>query len=205
MTAEPYLLSGRKSDLIRGNGVVSLLIKMEQQIGVVLYTPVLKTYGRIHGGTPSENHQKRILHTAPSAAGKQPCGPKTPSAVRQTRAGLFPAAAVTISICSTLCAYITEHMDQPISLEQMARHVSLSPYHFSRLFKRETGYTPHQYLVIVRINAAKYYLKSTNLSIKQITQRCGFSSESNFCAVFKRFTGHTPGAYRDDDSEPLST
>lgn len=96
-------------------------------------------------------------------------------------------------------------MDQPLSLEQMARQSSLSPYYFSRLFKEETGYTPHQYLVMVRINAAKYYLKSTNLSIKQITQRCGFSSQSNFCAVFRRFTGETPGVYRDDDSEALST
>ena len=109
------------------------------------------------------------------------------------------------NICSSLCAYITEHMDQPLSLEQMARQASLSPYYFSRLFKEETGYTSHQYLVMVRINAAKYYLKSTNLSIKQITQRCGFSSQSNFCAVFRRFTGETPGVYRDDDSEALST
>jgi len=79
----------------------------------------------------------------------------------------------------------------------------MSPYHFCRVFKQKTGFTPHQYLLNARVNAAKFFLKTTDLPNKSIIVRCGFNSESGFCTVFKRLTGRTPRQYRMNQKENL--
>lgn len=100
------------------------------------------------------------------------------------------------SITEELLSYITENIQQPLTLESLAKRAALSPFYFTRLFKKETGYTPHEYLVTARVNAAKFYLKTTMLPVKEITFLCGFSSESSFCTTFKRVVGTTPVTYR---------
>ena len=97
-------------------------------------------------------------------------------------------------------AYITEHLQEELSLEQLARQASLSPFYFSRLFKKETGYSPHEYVIQARVTAAKYFLQSARLSQKDICYSCGFSSESSFCTTFKKSTGLTPSQYRKNVS-----
>lgn len=96
-----------------------------------------------------------------------------------------------------LLSYITEHIDQPLSLDMLAQRVSLSPFYFSRLFKQETGYTLRDFLIRTRVNTAKFYLKTTTLSLKEIAYRCGYSSDSTFCTTFKQVTGSTPLGYRN--------
>ena len=54
--------------------------------------------------------------------------------------------------------YLTENFDKKISLEEMADMAGLSPYHFNRKYKKETGVTPYQFLLSTRISAAKYSL-----------------------------------------------
>lgn len=93
-------------------------------------------------------------------------------------------------------AYITDHLQEELSLDQLARLASLSPFYFSRLFKKETGFSPHAYVIEARVNAAKYFLQSARLSQKDICYSCGFSSESSFCTTFKKVTGLTPSQYR---------
>ncbi len=93
-------------------------------------------------------------------------------------------------------SFINENIEQDLSLELLANQVSLSPYYFTRIFKTETGFTPHQYVLYTRINHAKFLLKNTELSIKQICFMCGFSCESNFCTAFKKWTNITPTNYR---------
>ena len=100
------------------------------------------------------------------------------------------------SVSEELLSYIAENLEQPLTLTDLARRASLSPYHFTRQFKKETGYTPHEYIIFARVNAAKYYLKTTSLPAKAITHKCGFSSEAAFCTTFKRVVGVTPLEYR---------
>lgn len=95
-------------------------------------------------------------------------------------------------------SYLTAHLEETIRLEELSQRVSLSPFYFSRLFKRETGYSPHEYLVRARMDRARYLLKSTSLTVKEIAFSTGFSSECGFCTTFKKWCGSTPSQYRND-------
>mgnify|MGYP005754516239 CR=1 FL=1 len=97
----------------------------------------------------------------------------------------------------TAMEYIEENFKEDLALEKIAALVSLSPYHFSRMFKQETGFSPHEYVLTVRIDAAKTLLKTTGLSIKEITYAAGFHSEAHFVSTFKKRTRLTPTAFRN--------
>jgi AraC-like DNA-binding protein len=92
--------------------------------------------------------------------------------------------------------YLTENFSKKITLEEMADMAGLSPYHFNRKYKKETGVTPHQFLLSTRISAAKYSLSNSNMTISEIAISCGFIDESAFCYCFKKREGITPNEYR---------
>ncbi len=94
-------------------------------------------------------------------------------------------------------SYIGEHFAEDISINELAQVAGLSQYHFIRSFRKETGFTPHEYLINIRINTAKYLLKNSQLSIKDICYQAGFSCESVFCSTFKRQLKMTPTEYRN--------
>lgn len=98
--------------------------------------------------------------------------------------------------------YILEHFTENIPVEQLASMVGLSAYHFIRVFKLETGYTPHEYIVNRRMASARYLLKYTELTVKEICFNTGFSSESVFCNAFKKKHGLTPHQYRSSETLP---
>ncbi|EOQ35949.1 AraC family transcriptional regulator [Butyricicoccus pullicaecorum] len=92
--------------------------------------------------------------------------------------------------------YILDHLFEPLSVEDVASAVSLSASHFSRLFKARTGYSPHEYIVLRRIDEAKSLLHTTSLSVKQIAFRVGYHSEVNFISSFTAKTGMSPAVFR---------
>ncbi len=93
--------------------------------------------------------------------------------------------------------YIEENYRDPIQISDMAAYVSVSRYYFSRIFHKETGQTPCDYLTAVRINRAKEMLTEKILSVQEIAFQCGFVNASHFTRVFKAETGQTPAAFRN--------
>ena len=92
--------------------------------------------------------------------------------------------------------YIRDHLQQEITMKEMADLCHLSPSYFSRTFNRETGESFVNYINRRKVALAKELLRETNKSITQIAEEAGYINISNFIAVFKRMEGVTPSVYR---------
>lgn len=93
--------------------------------------------------------------------------------------------------------YITENLNEPLSIESLAAKASLSPFYFSRLFKHETGISPHEYVLNARIDKAKFLLRTTKMPLKEIACTCGLGNACNFSSTFRRRCGCTPKDYQN--------
>lgn len=114
---------------------------------------------------------------------------------------LFPYAPThTVAANSAIARavrYIDAHLFESLSVARVASEVNLSPSHFSRLFRSTTGFSPHEYIMLHRIDEAKALLQSTSLSVKEIAFRVGYHSEVNFILAFTDKTGQTPTQFRN--------
>ncbi|MBE7385132.1 MAG: helix-turn-helix transcriptional regulator [Leptolyngbya sp. SIO1E4] len=88
--------------------------------------------------------------------------------------------------------YIQAHLADDISLATIAEVVGMSQYHFSRLFKQTTGFSPYQYVIKCRVERGKELLLQKERNITDISLQVGFSSHSHFTQNFKRLIGVTP-------------
>lgn len=84
-----------------------------------------------------------------------------------------------------------------IEIEQTAKKLGISPNHLTRLFKKQLGIAPVQYITALRVEKAAEMLARTDASILDIALMTGFKSLSNFYKCFKEKTGHTPKEYRE--------
>jgi AraC family transcriptional regulator len=91
---------------------------------------------------------------------------------------------------------INAHLKEELSLEQLAQECKLSVTHFAKAFARNTGISPHRWLMQRRVNVAKDLLLTTDSSLVEISLKCGFSDQSHFTRVFAEATGETPGRWR---------
>ncbi len=92
--------------------------------------------------------------------------------------------------------YMNQHVLQEIKIDDICAALHMSKYNFCRRFKKTTGITVMEYILKTRLVIAKSYLLKGNSSISEISDKCGFSSLSYFCRVFKEDTGKTPLQYR---------
>lgn len=92
--------------------------------------------------------------------------------------------------------YINRHISEDMSIDEICAAVHMSKYHFCRKFKKTVGLTVMNYILKTRIISAKSMLQSEALPIGEISERCGFSSMSYFCRVFKENLNCTPLQYR---------
>jgi AraC family transcriptional regulator len=100
------------------------------------------------------------------------------------------------AILRRVSTHIEEHLAEDLSLSAIAEVAHLSPYHFARLFKASTGFSPHQYVIGRRIERTKLLLSTTNWPLTAIALAVGFANESHLALHFKRLTGLLPSAYR---------
>lgn len=94
--------------------------------------------------------------------------------------------------------YIETHLEHECSLTEIAAVAQTSPAHLACLFRQATGKTPHQYLIMGRIERAKRLLTESALPIIDIGRQAGFTDQSYFTAVFRKHVATTPKAYRSD-------
>lgn len=95
---------------------------------------------------------------------------------------------------------IKERYSERLSIDELSKHAHISKFYFVRIFKDFTGLTPYEYLMSYRINESKIFLFKTNMSITEVSNRCGFIDTSNYIRYFKRSTGTTPNTFRKDKS-----
>lgn len=107
------------------------------------------------------------------------------------------SANMESSPISEAMGYIELNYSKKINLTQIAQEINLSPFYFSRQFKKETGYSPYEYIIKIRLEHAKLMLKNTTLHIKEIAFNCGFLSESNFVYSFHKNVGLSPMDFRN--------
>lgn len=92
--------------------------------------------------------------------------------------------------------FINKHYKEELSLEKVAEYLQLSPSYLSNVFKKETGQNFIDYVTEVRINRAKFLLKTTDLRIAEIARESGYADEYYFSKVFKKNVGESPMKYR---------
>lgn len=92
--------------------------------------------------------------------------------------------------------YMESHWLEKFDIGKTAKAVGLSKAYFTRLFKKHTGMTPHEYYISYKINRLKEELEDTNLSISQVFANCGVDYNGHFARVFKDNVGMTPSQYR---------
>jgi two-component system response regulator YesN len=92
--------------------------------------------------------------------------------------------------------YIQENFRKPLTLEEVADHVHVSPYYFSHGFKNFTGMSFIQYVTKLRVEEAKKLLLSTNLSVKEVGKMVGYSDANYFSRVFKNEIGMPPSRFK---------
>lgn len=100
--------------------------------------------------------------------------------------------------------YIEQNYREHISSAAVAQHISMSESRFRFVFKQAFGFTAHEYLVNVRINAAKQMLWSTRYGMTEIAESCGFGCQQYFTDCFKRTVGMSPLKYRHLCAEKYS-
>jgi|SRR5215831_9224857 len=110
--------------------------------------------------------------------------------VRPLRGGLGPARLRRIT------ELVQGRMEDELSLLEMAQAVDLSPAYFSRMFRKSTGETPHQFVLRNKIERAKEMLGSPAARVLDVAVACGFKTQQHFARVFRHVCGTSPGEYR---------
>ena len=110
--------------------------------------------------------------------------------VRPLRGGLGPARLRAVK------ELVHAKMEQELTLIEMAQSVELSPAHFSRMFRKSTGETPHQFVLRNRIERAKEMLRAPEARVLDVAVACGFKTQQHFARMFRRICGASPTEYR---------
>lgn len=92
--------------------------------------------------------------------------------------------------------YMIAFYNGNIKIEDICKEIHLSPYHFMRMFKAETGQSSHEFLLSLRVGKAEEMLRIGNYSIEEVARLCGFVSSAHFSNHFKRVRGIPPSEYK---------
>ena len=97
--------------------------------------------------------------------------------------------------------HMANHLSEQIDIQALAAGMGMSYTWLRRMFKKNTGMAPAQYLQQLRIHSSMYFLRNTTLPVKNVALDCGFSTPEYFSAAFQESVGMSPGAYRAAHTE----
>ena len=103
----------------------------------------------------------------------------------------------SVDIIRNAKEYIEHNYSKDLILDDVSKEFQISPYYFSKLFKKRTGSTFIEYLTMVRIDKAKQLLRNTTKSMKEICMDIGYSDANYFSRTFKKNVGVTPSEYKE--------
>ena len=92
--------------------------------------------------------------------------------------------------------FMSQHLDEPVKITQLAKMANLSSSYFWALFKQKTGYAPIDFFIRLRMHQACYLLNSTNRKVKDIAAALGYKDPLYFSRLFKSVHGVAPNHYR---------
>ena len=92
--------------------------------------------------------------------------------------------------------YINSHVTRQISRWRLASSVNISEDYLTRIFRKELGLSPWDYINRYRIQIASSLLVNTSRALSDIAESCGFQDQAYFCRVFKKVKGFSPGQMR---------
>ncbi len=107
-----------------------------------------------------------------------------------------PVASAANDLFSDSLTWALEHLDEPVTVEDLARRAAMSPRSFARHFVAATGTTPYRWLIRQRVLLAQRLLETSDLAIDDIAVRCGLGSPANLRAHFSALVRASPAAYR---------
>jgi transcriptional regulator GlxA family with amidase domain len=94
--------------------------------------------------------------------------------------------------------YLAANIERSISLGDMAAVAGLSKMHFAAQFRVATGFRPHEYLLLKRVEQAKVAMLDTAMPLVEVAFSVGFNAQAHFSTVFKRFTGKSPARWKQE-------
>ncbi|MFW6029598.1 MAG: helix-turn-helix domain-containing protein [Halanaerobiales bacterium] len=100
------------------------------------------------------------------------------------------------TVIKNVLSYFHANYKENFTLDKLAEEVNYSSFHLIRIFKKETGKTPFEYLQEIKIIKAKELLQNTNKSITDICFESGFNNRSYFSSIFKKKVGVAPSKFR---------
>ena len=107
-------------------------------------------------------------------------------------------------VVQQVCEWIRDNLNSSFSIGSLVRLSGYGRSRFFTLFFEETGMSPNDYVVRLRIERAQRLLREGNRAILEVALACGFKSASTFSATFAKFTGVSPRVFRDGGAAPLA-
>jgi transcriptional regulator GlxA family with amidase domain len=106
------------------------------------------------------------------------------------------AQAADKDVLRDLQTWLPDHLDEDLSVPELARRAAMSPRHFAREFAAEVGTTPARYVEELRVEAARRLLESTRRGVEDVARTCGFGTAETMRRAFLRLVHVAPADYR---------
>ncbi|MCD8369297.1 MAG: helix-turn-helix domain-containing protein, partial [Clostridiales bacterium] len=107
-------------------------------------------------------------------------------------------------LCESVVGYIRDNYESSdLCLHDIAKFANVSPAYLSALFKKNTGASISDTITATRIETARHYLEHSSLSLKEISEKCGYANQYYFSTSFKKNMGMSPSAYRSTHTDSI--